>query len=264
MTVIEYSALANADGPTWTKEWEERTINGLAVALGLSIPERALGTTPPEPGDQSAAYYSCYASVAGLDEFIFQSCAQGISLVDDVEFQLLLTRQIGDDGSHAQRYRDVVAKGTGSDPLAAINAAAGYQRALVGDLTGQGLAGFLAFEISYELYTAPEFLILGRTARVSDPDLLVSGAERFGPDEFVHRQGVADWLRGYLRTLAPAAAEEFVAQLRQLDEDLWQRRSPDIDRRWTVAAQATRADYATIRALREAWRREVHSFLFAA
>jgi hypothetical protein len=260
MTVVEYSA--PADGPTWTKEWEERTINGLAESLGLAIPERPLGAIPPEPGDASAAYYSCYSNVAGLDQFIFASCAHGMSLVDDVEFQLLLTRQIGDDGSHAQRYREVVAKGTGKDPLAAIDAAAGYQRELVGDLTGQGLAGFLAFEISYELYTAPEFLILGRTARVSDPDLLVSGAERFGPDEFVHRQGVADWLRGYLRSLAPAAAAEFVAQLRQVDEELWQRRSPDIDGRWTVAAEATKADYVTIRALRGAWRQEVHAFLF--
>jgi hypothetical protein len=261
MTIIEYSA--PADGPSWTKEWEEGAINALAADLGLSIPERPLGTSPPEPGEQSAAYYSCYASVAGLDEFIFQSCAQGISLVDDVEFQLLLTRQVGDDGSHAQRYREVVAKGTGIDPLPAINAAAAHQRELVGDLTGQGLVGFLAFEISYELYTAPEFLILGRTANVSDPDLLVSGAERFGPDEFVHRQGVADWLRTYLRSLAPAAAAEFVAQLRQVDEELWQRRGPDIDRRWTVAAEATQADYATVRALREPWREEVHAFLFS-
>jgi len=261
VTIIEYST--QADGLSWTKEWEEGAINALAAGLGLSIPGRPLGTTPPEPGDESAAYYGCYASVAGLDEFIFQSCAHGISLVDDVEFQLLLTRQIGDDGSHAQRYREVVAKGTGTDPLPAINAAAAYQRELVGDLTGRGLAGFLAFEISYELYTAPEFLILGRTARVSDPDLLVSGAERFGPDEFVHRQGVADWLRTYLRSLAPAAAAEFVAQLRQVDEELWQRRGPDIDRRWTVAAEATQADYATVRALREPWREEVHAFLFS-
>jgi hypothetical protein len=189
MTIVEYAA--PLDGHSWTKEWEEQTINGLARELGLSIPGRPLGTEPPAPGDESATYYSCYAAVAGLDAFIFRSCAQGLSLVDDVDFQLLLTRQIGDDGSHAQRYREVVAKGTGSDPMAAIEAAAAHQRELVGDLTGHGLAGFVAFELSYELYTAPEFLILGRTARVSDPDLVVSGAERFGPDEFVHRQGVA-------------------------------------------------------------------------
>jgi hypothetical protein len=261
VTIVEYTGLT--DGPSWTKEWEENTIRGLASDLGLSIPDRPLGTRPPETGDESASYYSCYASVAGLDEFIFQSCAHGVSLVDDIEFQLLLTRQIGDDGSHAQRYREVVAKGTGTDPIRAIDAAAAHQRELVGDLTGDGLAGFLAFEISYELYTAPEFLILGRTARVSDPELLVSGAERFGPDEFVHRQGIADWFRSYLRSLDPESAASLVARLRQIDEELWQRRTPDIDGRWTVASQATQADYAAIRAIREPWREEVHTFLFS-
>jgi hypothetical protein len=157
----------------------------------------------------------------------------------------------------------VVAKGTGADPLVAIEAAAPHQWDLVGDLTKKGLAGFVAFELSYELYTAPEFLILGRTARVSDPELVVSGAERFGPDEFVHRQGVADWLRSYLRGLSPTAAAEFESELRQVDEELWQRRGLDIDRRWTVAAQATRADYPTIRAIRDRWREEVHAFLFS-
>jgi hypothetical protein len=134
---------------------------------------------------------------------------------------------------------------------------------LVGDLTGQGLAGFLAFEISYELYTAPEFLILGRTARVSDPDLLVSGAERFGPDEFVHRQGVADWFRTHVDSLRPDDAAELVARVRRIDEALWQRRTPDIDRRWTVAEEATDADYALIRAIRDLWREKVHDFLFS-
>jgi hypothetical protein len=261
MTIVEYTPTAS--GRSWTKDWEEQTINDLATELGLVIPERPLGTESPAPGDDSATYYSCYANVAGLDAFIFQSCAHGLALVDDVDFQLLLTRQIGDDGSHAQRYREVVAKGTGSDPVSVIDGAAAYQRELVGDLTGGGLAGFLAFEISYELYTAPEFLILGRTARVSDPELVVSGAERFGPDEFVHRQGVADWLRSSLRSLSPDAAAEFTAQLLRVDEELWQRRTPDIDRRWTLAAEATRADYTAIRAIRDRWREEVHAFLFA-
>jgi len=63
--------------------------------------------------------------------------------------------------------------------------------------------------------------------------------------------------------LTPAAAAEFVAQLRQVDEELWRRRTPDIDRRWTVAAQSTHADYAAVRALREPWREEVHAFLFS-
>jgi len=261
VTIVEYTE-APADR-VWTKEWEKATIIGLAETAGYAVPERPLGTRPPTPGDGSAHYYACYSSVAGLDQFIYQSCAKGMALIDDTEFQLLLTRQIGDDGSHAQRYREVVAKQTGADPLSAIDKEARHQRDLVGDLTSRGLAGFLAFEISYELYTAPEFLVLGRTARVSDADLLVSGAERFGPDEFVHRQGVANWWRVHLASLPADEAAELSDELRRLDEELWRRRSDDIDERWHVAEHATEADYALIRAIRTAWRRQVHSFLFS-
>jgi hypothetical protein len=261
VTIVEYTA-EPADR-VWTKEWEKGTITRLAELAGYAIPERPLSTRPPAPGDASAQYYACYASVAGLDQFIYQSCAGGMALVDDSEFQLLLTRQIGDDGSHAQRYREVVAKQTGADPLSAIAREARHQRDLVGDLTGRGLAGFLAFEISYELYTAPEFLVLGRTALISDADLLVSGAERFGPDEFVHRQGVANWWRVHLGTLASEEAAELTDEVLRLDKQLWQRRNDDIDQRWLVAEDATQADYRLIRAIREAWRQEVHTFLFS-
>lgn len=260
MSIIEYTTpLA---GTAWTKDWEVATISRLAVEAGHEIPPQPLPTRPPGPGDESTEYYSCYASVAGLDKFIYESCASGMGLVEDTEFQLLLTRQIGDDGAHAQRYREVVAKGTGFDPLNSIDDEARYQRELVGDLTGRDLAGFLAFEISYELYTAPEFLILGRTARVSDADLLRSGAERFGPDEFVHRQGVANWWRSLVARLPATEAAELTAQVRSRDELLWQRRNDDITRRSSVAEDATQANYPLIRAIRSAWRDEVHQFLF--
>lgn len=261
MSIVEYSG--PIVGRVWTKESEQATITSLAAEAGFEVPARPLTTRAPAPGDDSADYYACYASVAGLDKFIYESCASGMGLVDETEFQLLLTRQIGDDGSHAQRYREVVANGTGSDPLPAIDAEARHQRDLVGDLTSEGLAGFVAFEVSYELYTAPEFLVLGRTARVSDADLLVSGAERFGPDEFVHRQGIANWWRALLASLAPDQAAELTEEVRRIDDQVWQRRSDDIDRRWKFAEHATQADYALIRAVREPWREHVHGFLFS-
>jgi hypothetical protein len=261
VSIVEYAG--SFSGPSWTKEWEQASILRLAREAGFEVPARPMTTRPPSPGDDSAYYYACYSSVAGLDKFIYESCSSGMNLVDDTEFQLLLTRQIGDDGSHAQRYREVVAKGTGSDPLPAIDAEARRQRDLIGDLTSQGLAGFLAFEISYELYTAPEFLVLGRTARISDADLLVSGAERFGPDEFVHRQGVANWWRSQLASLSPTQAAELSEQVLRIDEQVWKRRSDDIDRRWKIAEHATQANYPLIRSIRERWRDVVHAFLFA-
>lgn len=261
MSIVEYPTPLTGDA--WTREWEQATITRLAWEVGREIPENPVQTRPPAPGEESQDYYDTYSSVAGLDQFIFQSCAAGVALTDDTEFQLLLTRQIGDDGAHAQRYREVVAKATGRDPLRDIERAAREQRELVGDLTSQGLAGFVVFEISYELYTAPEFLVLGRTARISDPDLLVSGAERFGPDEAVHRQGVANWFRDHLRSLPSAVAQELIAEVKRLDDDLWERRSSDIDRRWIRSQLATGSDYGLIRAVRKSWRDEVQRFLFS-
>jgi hypothetical protein len=74
---------------------------------------------------------------------------------------------------------------------------------------------------------------------------------------------VAQWWRTHVRGLAPEQAAELTEEVRRLDEELWQRRSQDIGRRWKVAENATQADYTLIRAVRERWRREVHEFLFS-
>jgi len=261
MTItVEYGVVPPAAG--WTRDWEQGTLVALARDAGHHIPESRGVSSPPSVLADAADYYEYYVGIAGLDHFIFQSCAHGLNLVDDPEFQVALTRQIGDDGAHAQRYREIIQKRTGHDPVKRIAQKAIEERELVGDITGGGLAGFLAFELSYELYTAPEFMVIGRTSRVEDPDVESIATERFGPDEFVHRRGIANWWNRHSATLSQLELEDLEGALLSADDALWWRRKESLAARWKWAKEVEDADYDIVAAIKDRWRTVVHQFLF--
>ncbi|MDR5667893.1 LLM class flavin-dependent oxidoreductase [Burkholderia cenocepacia] len=95
-----------------------------------------------------AAVADYYTKMASHDLFIVQVVAKAIDTLfrDDPHFQLILSRQLGDDGAHAVIGRERVTALTGRDPLPEVDRLVAAHWARIGDIAVRDVAGFLAFE----------------------------------------------------------------------------------------------------------------------
>lgn len=262
MTATTPAAAPAADGsPLWDLAWERALLARTAVEVGVPIPEERSPVRPPSTADEKERFYDHWSYVAALDLFIIRACAQGVLVADDPEYRLFLTRQIGDDGYHAQRFREQIREVTGRDPLADIDRHARAQQELFGDIAARGLLGHLAFQVHYEIHVVPSMLINGRTSTVNDPRLVELAAERFLPDEAYHRSYVANWWRRHLHALPPDERAEQAAGLAALEAEGWARRHDDLRWFWAQARAATGSRNEGIEALTDRWRGEVLAVL---
>jgi hypothetical protein len=245
----------------WTLERERDVLRRITREVGFDLPEESLPKRPPATAEERDRFYEHWTSVGALDLFIIESCAHGIALAPDPEFRLFLTRQIGDDGFHAQRFREQIEAVSGRDPLPDMVRESERQWEVFGDLSKRSWAGFLAFELHYELDVVPSMVVHGRKSTINDPRLVELSVERFTPDEAFHRAFVADWWRRHLDGLGEDERAAAVAELRALDAEGRARRDADLRAHWAAARLATGADTAGFDLVFDRWRQSVRQFL---
>lgn len=249
----------------WDHELERQVLLRLSSQLGLALPDQAPEKRLPVTDEERDLYYHHWSRVAALDFYIFESCAAGITLSPDPEAKLFLTRQIGDDGEHARLFRERITAVTGRDPIDHIERYRRRQWEVMGRLSTQDWLGFLAFEVHYELYVVPTlFLSAYLDGHIADPVLIQLGADRFLPDEALHRRNVVGWWRRHLERLPAPDRRAVVGELQALDDEAQRRRAADLRLGWELSARAAGAHDPGFEPLYHAWRAEVQEFLYAA
>ncbi len=129
----------------WNAEFEERLFLEVARRHVRGFPDK-LAVAPREPQSDAEVDAVCdyYTRMASHDLFIVQVVARAIDTLfaDDPHFQLILSRQLGDDGAHAALARERIVALTGIDPLPAIQQLVNAHWQRLGDLPVRDLAGF--------------------------------------------------------------------------------------------------------------------------
>src|ERR1700712_4604182 len=107
--------------PAYTGALEEALFNRTVKQYAPNIPlER---TSPPRgaaTSEEKDALVDLYVWSTAHDLFIVQLAARAVDRLfhDDPDFQLVLARQIGDDGAHAWASRDRITALSGRDQIA--------------------------------------------------------------------------------------------------------------------------------------------------
>jgi hypothetical protein len=126
-------------------------------------------TRPPQGAKELDLYYDLWTTFIARDLFIVQAAAKGFDVIDDPELHFLLSRQISDDGDHANHMRISVESYTGRDPNKDVARLIKEQWDLYGDLPSRNWLGWYGFEFEYELYNVPEMVLSLRSLRSSIP-----------------------------------------------------------------------------------------------
>jgi hypothetical protein len=248
--------------PAWDLQFERRLLDNLIEEHVPALSGVTPVVRPPATKEEEERIADYFITIAALDVFIFESTALGIGVVKDPALQILLTRQIGDDGAHAEIMRRAIERLRGSDPIVEIKQRAEERWEIVGDLPRRGLLGFLAFELEYELYVVPDIVLGWKTTKINDLELHEVGVERFLPDEAFHREFVVSWIKNFLARLHEAQRRDIVAALLAYDGEFRNRRAPFYTELWRLGQLATGGEpVAGVEAVSEAWHREALAYV---
>jgi|FEC22Drversion2_1045045.scaffolds.fasta_scaffold00458_15 hypothetical protein len=249
--------------PTYNGAFEETLFNRVTgrhapnIPLARSAPPRDAAT--PE---EKEALVDFYTWSAAHDLFIVQLAARAVDRLfrDDPDFQLVLSRQIGDDGAHAWASRDRLAAISGRDEIARIEKAVAGHWDRVGDIAGGSWQGFLAWELHYEHHILPKVLIRRRTSQVADLPFRSFAEDRIVPDEQFHRIKITEWWLRKFDAAASAEREEWVAEILRADEALQNILNPYLRDSWALLERSSRIDTRNHVAIYDDFRREILSY----
>ena len=206
---------------------------------------------------ERAGRYALWNTVHDL--FITQVAAHAISGLfdDDVEFQLALARQLGDDAAHAEFSRGRASVLLGTDPGPLVEEGVRDAWDLIGGFALRNWQNFLAWQFHYEHYILARLFVNRRTAQVLDFGHREFGENRILPDEEAHRVRITQWWLNKLERADPAQREEWVEGLIQADEEAQRILGPYLRDSWQLNEHATHLDTRNHVALYDAWRREL-------
>ncbi|MEN2474531.1 hypothetical protein [Burkholderia sp. GS2Y] len=248
----------------WNGQFEEALFLDVARRHRPGFPDK-LATPPREPrdADELAAVADYYTKMASHDLFIVQVVAKAIDTLfrDDPHFQLILSRQLGDDGAHAVIGRERVTELTGRDPLPEVDRLVAAHWARIGDIAVRDVAGFLAFEWHYELHILAKLWIQRKTGRIGDGAMREHGENRIRPDEEWHRVQIVQWWFERLATLPAAERNALIDRVIAADEETQARLDGYLHDEYAHTAHVFGADIAEYRAIYDDWRREILSRL---
>jgi hypothetical protein len=249
--------------PTWTADFEIEIFDKLIEQFVPQLPkiklhEPRLPATEPE----WQRFYLYRIAGAAHDLFIVQLCAKAIVQLfpNDPDVQLLLSRQIGDDGAHALDTRQRIHQLSGHDPFEAINQQVQWHWNYLEEVPTQSWLGFLAWELHYELHIVAILLLTSRLARINEPESAQYAYERILPDELAHRQTVVNWWWQKYDQASPGEQSEWTAQLLDLDEGIQRRRNLYLQDFWQRAQTALGFGVEGFDVIYDAWRREVLAY----
>lgn len=248
--------------PAWTTEYEIELFDKVLDQHAPHFPKVRAGE-PRLPATEAEwnDFYRYRIAGAAHDLFIVQLAAKAIDrVVDEPEWQLFLSRQIGDDGAHSTATRQRVWELSQQDPTEEIKRQVQWHWDYLGDLPLQNWLGFIAWELHYELHIVAILLLTSRLTQISEPESGKYAAERILPDEFVHRAGVVEWWRQTYDRATPSEKSELSAQLLELDEELQRRRNPYLRDFWQRAHRALGFEGEGFDRVYNAWRREVLAY----
>lgn len=244
----------------WRLPFEERLFVQVARRHLPAFPEK-LTVAPRAPRDAAevAAIADYYTRMASHDLFIVQVAARAIDTLfrDDPHVQLILSRQLGDDGAHAAAGRARVEALTGRDPLPEIERLVRAHWARVGDLALRDLPGFLAFQWHYELHILAKLWIQRKTARIGDAEMREYGETRIKPDEEWHRVQIVGWWLATRDALPAGARDALIEQVLDADDAQQLRLDTYLHDEYAHIAAVFGADLTHYRAIYDDWRREM-------
>lgn len=249
------SAIASTD---WGPALEDALFLTVAHRHVPGLPaRRATPPRGPETPAEVQALCDDWVRTAAHDLFIVQAVSRAMHTVfaDDPHVQLLLSRQLGDDGDHAVEARRHLWALRGSDPLPEIQRHLAEHWARAGDIPFRSVAGFLAFEFHYELYILARMQIVRRTARIADTAMKDFAESRIRPDEAFHRSQIVGWWLDTLQAMGLEERARFTREILVEDEALQQRLNPFLREELADMARVYGADLAEAHAIYDDWRR---------
>jgi hypothetical protein len=196
---------------------------------------------------------------AAHDLFIVQLASAGLDRLfrDDPDFQLALSRQIGDDGFHAVASRERIRVLSGHDQIERIAQDVRHHWDVLGDTPLTSWAAFLAWEFHYEHHILARLAVNRRTSRVLDLANRDFAENRIMPDEEVHRILITEWWHRKLDGASPAQREQWTGEVLEADEHLQTLLGDYLRESWALNARAAGIDTRNHAPLYDAWRREI-------
>jgi hypothetical protein len=183
----------------------------------------------------------------------------------DTDFHLKLSRQVGDDGHHAELARERLVELTGSDQLPRIESYITELWKALGDLPYRDVFGFLAFQFHYELHIQGRLKTEGRTAKVrfgrAKKAPAAEGGSAEANDELVHRINIVRWVQKTLAAVPQSQRSEWIAKLIAADDDAQRRLNPYLRHRIANAGRAWQSDVSNVVPIYDGFRRGVLAFL---
>ncbi|NBF18221.1 hypothetical protein GV729_23465, partial [Pseudomonas sp. Fl4BN2] len=159
---------------------------------------------------------------AAHDLFIVQLASAGLDRLfrNEPDFQLALSRQIGDDGFHAVASRERIRVLSGHDQIERIAREVRHHWDVLGDYPLTSQAAFLAWEFHYEHHILARLQVNRRTSRVLDLANRDFAENRIMPDEEVHRILITEWWHRKLDAASDGEREQLVGQVLEADDKL--------------------------------------------
>lgn len=252
---------ATLDRLAWTTQLETEIFNKLTLQHAPDFPSTRFCNLRSPATEEELEHFCRFCIVeAARDLFVVQVCGKVIDRLPDPELQLFLSRQIGDDGAHAQHTRHRIWELSGRDPLLKIQQEVQKHWNFMGDLPYRNWLGFVAFELHYKLHVVAMSIANSRTAKIGDLETSHI-SERILPNELFHRLGVVAWWQRKYEQASSQEKANLAAELIQLDEDSQRRRNAYLKEYWQIAHRATGIETEALPAIYDAWRQEVLSYL---
>jgi hypothetical protein len=252
-----------ATRPIYSAAFEQTLFERVATQYAPSIlVERTDPPRDPATPEEREALVDLYIWSTAHDLFIVQLAGKALNDLfrDDPDFQLVLARQIGDDGAHAWATRDRITALSGRDQIERVEQAIAAQWDRIGDLALDSWQGFLAWELHFEHHILPKVLIRRRTTRIADLAFRAFAEERVVPDEEFHRIKITEWWLRKLDAASPTQRQEWTAQILFADEALQRALTTYLQDSWALTERAARIDARGHVPLYDHFRREILAY----
>jgi hypothetical protein len=251
----------------WDAAFEDHLFNDVLRRVAPHLPDTPpTGLREPDTAEEIAEAAEFTARLAAPDTFIVQAVSKAIARLEfDTDFHLKLSRQVGDDGHHAELARERLVELTGSDQLPRIESYIAELWRALGDLPYRDVFGFLAFQFHYELHIQGRLKTEGRTAKVrfgrAKKAPVAEGGSAEANDELVHRINIVRWVQKTLAAVPQAQRAGWIAKLIAADDDAQRRLNPYLRHRIANAGRAWQSDVSNVVPIYDGFRRGVLAFL---
>lgn len=254
---------ATLERPAYTGEFERQIFDRVARLHAPNIAlERIVALRDAATVEERQGLVDFYVWSTAHDLFIVQLASRAIDRLfrDDPDFQLVLARQIGDDGAHALASRERIIELSGRDEIAKVVEGIKAHWERVGEIAIRSWQGFLAWELHYEHYIQAKLIVRRRIGEIADFPFREFAENRIVPDEEVHRIWITKWWLRKFDSAAPELRAQWADEILAADDELQRALNPYLRRSWELAARVGGFDIENHVPLYDNVRREFLAF----